>query len=286
MLRRRRRRCARAVPDAPSTAAGSCTAHRPHSNAARLSAAASPSRRWPARCRSSDERQAAELERGTEQHDVGQHVVAEHAPRRSRFESTKATRSAPTRSRRSALGAPARSGAARVASAACAAVGVTSLSTTAIVRPGSTLPRCVGAGGLEDVARQVEVGAAGADRAADPTRRRVRRQVQVRHHRARLLRQAGLVHAADDEPGRLGGGGDDPVGGDDAGAADAGEVDAELCSIDRSGGSAELAGGERRRSSGRCGRGRPPSPRARPDPPTAALGVSVTNDGQSPSRHV
>ena len=98
--------------------------------------------------------------------------------------------------------------------------------------------------------------------------------------RTRLLRQPGLVHAADDEAGRLGRGGEDPVGGDDAGAADPGEVDAVLA-VD--GG---IAG---------HGQRRPPAGSAAPAVVVAAawpcavgraFGVSVTNDGQSPSRHV
>src|SRR4029079_8553771 len=80
--------------------------------------------------------------------------------------------------------------------------------------------------GLQDVSGQVEVGVAVGhggrrDVGVGPG------DVQVGDHRAGLLREAGLIDALDDEAGAGGGVAEEAVGGDDAGAADAGRVHAE-----------------------------------------------------------
>ena len=72
--------------------------------------------------------------------------------------------------------------------------------------------------------------------------------MEVRHDGAGLLRQAGLVDALDGVPGGQGGVGEQPVGGDDAGAADAGRVDAVAAVDGGDGGSGSSPAGSAGRS--------------------------------------
>ena len=118
--------------------------------------------------------------------------------------------------------------------------------------PGPDLRQVLGRPRLQQVAGEVEVGAAVGDGgggdvgvgAAD---------VQVRHHGAGLLRQPGLVDALHGVAGGEGGVGEQPVGGDDAGAADAGRVHAVAAVDGRHGGSGSSPAG----SDGRRRRSRP-----------------------------
>ncbi len=121
--------------------------------------------------------------------------------------------------------------------------------------------------GLQDVARQVQIGAGGAHDGRGHGLP-LPRHAQVGHDRTRLLREPRLVQPADGQPERFGGPLHDPGRGDHTRPADAREVDAVPPVAHRgNGGRREVARRQRRR---------PPAARAgRPVAPGSGAGASA-----------
>ena len=167
-------------------------------------------------------RERAGLVRGADQHEVRHHVVAEQAlGERDGVEvHVAATGAAGDRGeqRRRPPGTPS------PASVTIAPVGTLLVDTTARL-PGSELGEIARVGGDQQVEAEVRVGLTGRDRVRRVDR--IARQLHVRDDRPALLAEPGLVEAGDVEPVEQGGRRERLADRDDAGAADAREVEVE-----------------------------------------------------------